>query len=252
MRLLQTLAGASFGFLLALIVEPISTAVAVDRTWESFFHGVGSIWPLHLWLLFIAAVIFIFAKIVELRIRTAADQSLLDDSILQAQFALIASRLADEMSLTPGQRSASEKALVTKILSALETGCKEVPGFRTIFYRLSSDRTRLDVSDWTGTRKPTGPFTSETSRGQAALDFVISSPAGHAELVRDCEKEQREHWRGSGNGYQTYISTVVGTASGPIGMLSMDAPEPGSLSNADKRYATLAAGLLAIAFSPLR
>lgn len=251
-RLVQTVSGAFFGFVFALIASPVLATVSANPSWDTVGSALISVWAGLWWLLVGAALLFLGAKYLEIRMRAATDQSLLDDSILQAQFALIAHRLADEMALTPGQRAAREKSIITKVLAALQVGCKNVPGFRAIFYKLNPDRSRLEVYDWIGSREPTGAFESSTPRGQAALNFVLSSKAGHAELVRDCETETREHWRGSGNGYKTYISTVVATAAGPIGMISMDAPQQGSLSNADKRYATLAAGLVAIAFSPIR
>lgn len=222
-----------------------------DRTWHGLMVALSSIGA-EWWFLGISPIVFLIFWHVERYLRKSADRSLLDDRLLLTQFGKIAIRLADGVGMTKAERKAEQSALLPVVLSALHAGCFEVEDVRIIFYMLNNNQKSLNVVDYLGDRQPSGPFIADTPRGDDALTFVTTKPSGYAELIEDTKKEKREGWSGSGTGYRTYISAVVGNASGPIGMLSIDAKNPDTLSHADKRYASVAAGLLAIAYTPLR
>ncbi|WP_313816549.1 hypothetical protein [Citricoccus sp.] len=250
-RLVGALAGMTFAFVASLVGTAIYEAWDAEPTWETLGLGIAGIGA-ERWVLGISAAVFLVARLVERRLRRGADRSVLDGRLLLTQFSKISLRLADGVRLTPARRIAEQRQILTSVLTALIVGCKQVEDARVVFYVLNEDGTELHVEDHVGERPPLGPFKAGTDRGDDALTFVTTMPAGRAELIPDTKKEKRIGWSGSGNGYRTYISTVVGNASGPIGMLSIDAKNPRTLTNADKHYASMAAGLLAIAYTPLR
>ncbi|ABM10531.1 hypothetical protein AAur_pTC10259 (plasmid) [Paenarthrobacter aurescens TC1] len=205
------------------------------------------------WLvLVVLAVVYICLVALGKYIEDRRDRSLLNSSILGNQFAAITNRLASEIELPASERRTERKPLVGKILQALVDGRGGVRDARAVFYTYDDSKPELKVFDYAGQRNPSGPFEAGTARGDAAIEFVTQSPTDAVELIRECKKETREGWKGSGQGYDTYISAVVATTEGPIGMLSLDAPHAGSLTGADKRYVRLAASLLAITFTPRR
>lgn len=251
LRFIGTAAGAVFAYLAALVGPNLYETWKAAPSLDSLNTALAGVGP-ERWVLVVSVVVFLFAGVMERRLRHTADRSLLDDRLLLTQLGKITLRLADGVRLPRGQRIDEERQILKDVLNALYVACTEVEDTRVIFYRLNPDSTELHVIDFVGGRSPLGPFKAGTDRGDDALKFVTSMPAGHAELIQDTKKEKRIGWSGSGNGYRTYISTVVGNASVPIGMLSIDAKKPRSLSHADKRYASMAAGLLAIAFTKLR
>lgn len=250
-RLIGAMAGVVFTYTASLVGPMVYERWKAEPTWHGLKTALASIGA-EGWLLGIFAGVYLLARWVERRLRNGVDQSLLDDRLLMTQFGKIALRLADGIQLTKGKRVVEQRLILNDLLNTLYVGCKEVEDVRIVFYLLNPTKDELDVVEYVGNRTPLGSFESGTDRGDDALTFVTTRPAGSAELIVDTKKEKRKGWSGSGNGYRTYISAVVGNASGPIGMLSIDAKNPHTLSHADKHYASMAASLLAIAYTSLR
>ena len=253
-RVLSSSCGAVSTFLLALISAPVyeQWVTASDDAERQSLLSLIPFGSGQMICLVISTLLGIIFFALEKFLRKKEPNSKVDDQLLIGQFAAISQRLAEGVSMTRGDRTAALGELRSDILNNLVIACREIADPRAVFYELNSAKTELQVKKETGSRPTTGPFKRGDARGDAAINFVLNNPAGHSKLIPNVKKEQLPGWAGSGNGYETYISTVVGNAQGPIGMLAIDAKEAGTLTSADEKFATLAAGLLAIAYTPLR
>ena len=252
-RFLSSSFGAFSTFLLALISAPVYEQWVASRNdperqslWSLLPFGSGEVT-----LLAISTILGVLSFALEKFLRKKGAGSMVDEQVLLRQFAVISQRLAEGVSMTAKQRAAGLGELRSDLLNNLVIACREIDDPRVVFYELNPAQTELVVKKKVGDRATTGSFKRGDARGDAAIDFVLNNPAGHSKLIPNVKKEQLSGWAGSGNGYETYISTVVGNAQGPIGMLAIDAKTAGALTSADKTFASLAAGLLAIAYTPL-
>jgi hypothetical protein len=180
-----------------------------------------------------------------------ADVSSKDDQMLLTQMAISARSLADaRRKPLQAKKHFVRGTMATHVVNSLSRVYRKVDDVRTVVYELNAEKTLLSPLHHAGERAPAGAFSVDTPRGQAAIDFVLADNG--PELVADVKKENRDGWGGSGNGYRTYISAPIVSESGYHGMLTIDAPHPGDLTQQDKRVVGLAASLLSAGFASIK
>jgi hypothetical protein len=114
-------------------------------------------------------------------------------------------------------------------------------GSRSAFYRLDDNWRGLSREVWSG--RPSQPrpfFTAGTPDGDAVLDLVRS---GDFVIVDDVESSPMVT-PSPGAGYRTVAAVAVTAGSWPLGMLTVDAPVPGSLDQSDVELLRVLANLL--------
>lgn len=140
--------------------------------------------------------------------------------------------------------------LALHMVNALTRVYSRIPDVRTIVYELNHDRNEMKPIQHAGERKPSGSFTLDDERGQQAIQFVLMD--GGAHLEPDVKKKDYSAWQGQGNGYRTYIAAPVVSRNGFHGMITIDAPKPGDLTQHDKRVIDLAANILSVGFAHIK
>lgn len=90
-----------------------------------------------------------------------------------------------------------------------------------------------------------GPFESATPRGDAAFEFIERT---EPIFYEDLSVARPQGYAGTMNDYQTFIAVPIWTDQTVYGMVTVDAPEPHSLTLGDQYMVELVAELLAAAF----
>ncbi|MFS0852554.1 hypothetical protein [Microbacterium sp. 179-I 3D4 NHS] len=105
----------------------------------------------------------------------------------------------------------------------------------------------MDVVDWAAGshRAAPQPFILGTDRGDKAFETLR---VGKSLFVDDISKAP-DDWAGSGDGYNTFITTPITSATVGFGLLTVDAPETDSLTEDDENDLRLIAGILAMIFA---
>ncbi|WP_327785636.1 GAF domain-containing protein [Curtobacterium sp. 18060] len=140
--------------------------------------------------------------------------------------------------------------VVSAVLRAMPTLFPRSVDVRMVVYRVDSTRgrkKRLEVEDSSGRQKdtPRAFVTGEGGRGDAVFAWLEKH---ETKFVPDIEMESDPDWKGSGRGYRTFISASIWSGTDVLGMLTVDAPEPGDLDETDVAVMSTLAHCLAIAF----
>lgn len=175
--------------------------------------------------------------------RLAADHSQFADV-----FAELVRNAADMADKGKADRAADFGRLVKHAVSAIAWVLHaDVAGVRAVVYQVSEDERRMEVVDWAAGihRAAPRPFIRGTDRGDKAFATL---EAGTSLFVDDISKAP-EDWAGSGDGYNTFITTPITSATVGFGLLTVDAPETDSLTEDDENDLRLVAGILAMIFA---
>jgi GAF domain-containing protein len=118
---------------------------------------------------------------------------------------------------------------------------------RVCFFALERDPPRLRPDRFAGRAgAPTATFTPETPGGAGALG--IAAGAGWL-YIPDTAVQAPPCWIDDERGYRSLLLGPVTTPEGPVGMLTIDAPDPNALDGIDMALVRLLATLLATALS---
>ncbi len=143
-------------------------------------------------------------------------------------------------------RLALLKPSATQAVGALTLLKKDVDRARAVVYALDPSRTSMSPLAHAGRGTTPSGFTLGNVRGDRAIALVTSG--GHL-FVPDLDAVNNEEWAGSGNDYRTFISAAITNGEYSYGMLTLDAPKAGDLSENDEHTVLLMADLLSIAFA---
>jgi len=189
-------------------------------------------------------------------IETAANKRVLDlserHSLLADTFAEISSAAADMAGMAKADRIAASKDLVKQVVTAIAWIVHEdVPGLRAVVYEVNDDDQGLSVVRWSsrGHRSTPNPFEPGTDRAIKALALL---KRGGSLFVDDIANAPADEWAGSGDGYNTFISSVIESPTGAYGLLTVDAPLTDDLTEDDENDLRLIAGILAMIFAEYR
>lgn len=86
---------------------------------------------------------------------------------------------------------------------------------------------------------------NDGGRGESALKWLNELDS---RFVPDIHATKLPGWEGSGKGYRTFISAAIHADGKPLGMLTVDAPEPGDLDETDRTVVEAFAALLSVNF----
>ncbi len=162
--------------------------------------------------------------------------------------------MAEAIAAMPGQDAAHRKRTAAKTLglaaSSLQLMFRSVPSLRVVVYEFNSNKKdeSLEVAYSVGRASKPRPFKQgDRGRGDAAFTMIHS----HEEplFVEDVTQGTTPGWEGSGKSYKTFISVPIRSTDTAFGMLTIDSPLPGSITENDKGIVLVLATLLAIAMA---
>jgi GAF domain-containing protein len=152
--------------------------------------------------------------------------------------------------LPPGEREGELSTVAAYAVAALTLVMDGVPGLRSVVYQLDELGTHMTCLAYHGRGGPApSEFRVGTARGDGAIALVRT--AGTA-FVEDLASDRSASYAGSGRGYATFISVSIHDRENAYGMLTVDAPTPGTLVPVDVHLLEVVADLLAIAFATAR
>jgi hypothetical protein len=172
-------------------------------------------------------------------------------SIVADTFAEIASAAADMADMSKAERERAFERLVKQSVDAIAYVLHgDIPGVRAVVYQVNAAETIMEPVDKasTGYRTPPSPFVAGTVRGDKAFQILR---LGQSRFVDDIATAPHD-WAGSGNGYNTFITTPIITPTGAFGLVTVDAPLTDTLTEEDENDLRLIAGILAVVFAEYR
>ena len=134
------------------------------------------------------------------------------------------------------------QAAVGALFALLSPHVREV---RATVYSLSSDPDRMVWLAHVGRGQKPRPFVGGTTRGDAALEFIQEL---RPVLFPDLGRHRPDGYEGTMTDYRTFIAVPIWTDGSLYGMVTVDAPDPHSLSESDVYLAELVAELMAASF----
>lgn len=176
------------------------------------------------------------------------EQLAADHSQFADVFTELVRNVADMPDKGKADRAADFGRLVKQAVSAIAWLLHaDIVGVRAVVYQVSDDDSRMEVVDWAAGnhRAAPQPFIRGTDRGDKAFATLR---AGESLFVDDISKAP-EQWAGSGDGYNTFITTPIASPTVGYGLLTVDAPETDSLTEDDENDLRLVAGILAMIFA---
>lgn len=160
--------------------------------------------------------------------------------------------LGDMQFLPVSDRAPGLTRVVDEVVATRAVLYKNLDGVRMVVYRIHVGRTRapdrLTVDNWSGRpeNRPQPFVDRDKGRGQAAFKWLRSGEP--YKFCPDTSQEQDPDWKGSGNGYRTYISIPLRVGDTTYGMLTVDAPDPGDLLQTDIPVLQVIAQAMAIGY----
>ena len=207
-------------------------AAAAVQVWGSQTDRVWVLWLTTALTLVLALGIWIAGELRSWRERTDAveirSETLLD---LGAALEPLANELGRVAAMpTVGARRVQWEGLKRTVLAAA-CGLSEAK-LRACYFELNDAQTELVLAGYTGRSiQPKQGFKRGERSGDTAIDMVIGR---EHRFCDNTEENPPPGWSPSRSGeYKTFISVAVGTPSNPIGMLTLDSPDPGDLTKED-------------------
>lgn len=159
----------------------------------------------------------------------------------------LSERISRMPAMTPVPRRGEVEVVATDAASALLQVFNGVDQLRAVVYELNEAGTEMTLLAYKG-RGGSRPdrFIAGTDRGDSAIRLVLEN---RTRFVADLAKESLPGYAGSGVGYRTFISVSINDGTNAYGMLTIDAPEPGSLVQLDVHVLEVVSNLVAIAFA---
>lgn len=116
---------------------------------------------------------------------------------------------------------------------------------RANVFGLNPDIQQMEAIASVGRGQKPKPFVAGNPRGDAAFSFLESTKPI---LYTDLTVKRPQGFKLADHDYRTFISVPIWTDGGVYGMVTIDAPEAGSLSGADLALTALIAEMMAAAF----
>nr|NYG08759.1 hypothetical protein [Nocardioides lianchengensis] len=200
----------------------------------------------------VGALVALLGGLIQV-LREVGTRAAFDTAALEAQRLRIAMKdalqpmaelIADLPSKTPKERERALEAVAQQAVSALTLLLKDVDRVRAVVYQL--DSAGMSKLAYHGRGNTPNPFVKTTERGRLACEMVEE---GKSHFEPDISQASSDAYKGTGNGYETYISAAINSGSTGYGMVTVDAPNALDLVDTDMQIVCVVADLLAIAFA---
>lgn len=185
------------------------------------------------------------------RIRTLDDERILLRRDLRDALKPIPELVSQLPSLGYGDRALRLQGIAQACATGLYMLISpRAPEMRANVFALEAAPDRMTWLAHVGRGDPPGPFVAGTPLGDAALDFITAlDPVLHADLSTTRRTGAAPlGYDGAGAAYSTFIAVPVWSDRSVHGMVTVDAPEAGSLTVGDRYLVEVVAELMATAF----
>lgn len=160
------------------------------------------------------------------------------------------SRLAD---LSAAEKRKKVKQTIAQVSTAKAKLFPDLDDVRIVVFQIwptgDSQVLELHPLDHYGRSEdvPSSFLSNVPGRGVRVFEW-LNSTNPKPKFVPDCSKEIDPSWAGTGNGYRTFISVPIVANGRPLGMITVDSPQPGDLDETDIPLLQVLAHALATAF----
>jgi putative methionine-R-sulfoxide reductase with GAF domain len=155
---------------------------------------------------------------------------------------------------TVDQRRPKIETLISRVLSIAQAECGRSLGqkcnVRTAYYRLSADRQRLSRHAYEGWRGDVPPR-EEFRAVQSDLDKSVLALANSEQVRLVANLDEVPQLAGNDRSYKSFIAVPVRAGQTPYGLMCVDSDKAYSLTEIDKLYMILFAGIIAAAVAQL-
>lgn len=145
------------------------------------------------------------------------------------------------------ERARVLESAVHRVVGDLRNAFDDVSGVRVVVFRISDDGTQMIPFEPAGRNDRPNPFVRGTERGDKAF-AVLNWPNSYV-MVQDLSKTAPGEWAGTADGYSTFITAPIRSSNEGFGLLTVDAPAPGSLEERHASTLALFASALGVFFA---
>lgn len=148
------------------------------------------------------------------------------------------------------KRVETAEAAAMRVAGDLRAAFISVPGVRAVVFVVSNDGRRMEPRFPAGRPDRPRDFVRGTERGDQAFRILDELP-GRFVIVEDLRSEGADtpYWAGTGAHYSTFIAAPIRSTEHAFGMVTIDAPDPGSLDHQHGSTIALFAAALGILFA---
>ncbi|WP_211717197.1 GAF domain-containing protein [Nocardiopsis sp. MG754419] len=148
------------------------------------------------------------------------------------------------------KRIETAEAAAMRVAGDLRAAFASVPEVRAVVFVVSTDGLRMEPRFPAGRPDRPRDFVRGTERGDQAFRILDELP-GRFIIVEDLRSEGADtpYWAGTGAHYNTFIAAPIRSTEHAFGMVTIDAPQPGSLDHQHGSTIALFAAALGILFA---
>ncbi len=183
------------------------------------------------------------------RKRLAADDEEGDarDRLLEECLRPLLEFAATTTSLPRADRQRAAQSAADNAVRDLRNAFGEVTGVRVVVFKISDSGNAMQLCAHAGRQDRPGDFRRGTARGDKA--FAVLEGSAPYVMVEDLNDAEPDEWQGTGAGYRTFISAPIRSADEGLGLLTVDAPVPGSLAKRHGSTLVLFAAVIGVFFA---
>lgn len=148
------------------------------------------------------------------------------------------------------KRNEVAEGAAMRVAADLRSAFSDVPDVRAVVFVVAPDGKEMKARYPAGRSDRPGDFQRGTHRGDSAFRIVDELPERFYIMDDLGENGSRSpYWAGSGTSYRTFISAPIRSTEHAFGMVTIDAPVPGSLDRRHGSTIALFAAALGILFA---
>lgn len=225
--------------------EPIvTTATLLGTTGGAAGLAVSGWW----WVLIVVAALLPLPGVFWRR-REGADEERADarERLMEESLPRLLELAATTTSQPRSDRTRMLESAVHRVVGDLRNAFDDVSGVRVVVFRITDDGTRMIPFEPAGRHDRPNPFVRGTERGDKAF-AVLNWPHSYV-MVQNLSETAPGEWAGTAEGYSTFITAPIRSSDEGFGLLTVDAPTPGSLEERHASTLALFASALGVFFA---
>lgn len=225
--------------------EPlVSTATLLGTTGGAAGLATSGWW----WILIVVAALLPIPGVFW-RKRAGADDERADarERLMEESLPRLLELAATTTSQPRAARLRVSESAVHRVVGDLRNAFDDVPGVRVVVFRISDDGEQMIPFPPAGRNDRPNPFVRGTERGDKA--FAVLEDDKSYVMVPDLSTTAPGEWAGTGDGYLTFITAPIRSLDEGFGLLTVDAPAPGSLEERHGSTLALFASALGVFFA---
>lgn len=126
---------------------------------------------------------------------------------------------------------------------------KDSQEVRALVFTVSDDTRRMECVARSGRLGDSDGFDRSHARGKSAFKVLLGGMTVHVDDLAKARGEHKRAWLGSGVGYDTFVTVPIVVGDRAYGLLTVDAPTPGTFGRTDILFVELVASMLGALFA---